>query len=156
MKTILLGQKVKDIVTGLEGIAVMRAEYLHGCARVGIQPPKDKEGKVPEWIDVDEPQIEVIVKKQILKTKKPKVLIMLGQKIHDPVSGAEGIAVGRCSYLNGCARICLQPRLDNDGKKQKSIWFDEPQLKAVKNRREVAPGARLTGGPAPSRPNRSY
>lgn len=156
MKTIILGQKVKDIVTNIEGIATTRAEYLHGCARIGIQPPIDKEGKIPDWIDVDEPQLKVIVKKPILKAKKPKVLVKLGLKIHDPVSGVEGIAIGRCAYLNGCARILLQPRLDKDGKKTKPSWFDEPQVKVVKVRREVAQGARRTGGPAPMRPSRAY
>lgn len=153
---ILLGQKVKDIVTGLEGVAVNRADYLHGCARVGIQPALDKDGKIPDTVDIDEPQLKVLVKKQILKAKKPKILIKLGQKINDPVSGVDGIALGRCTFLNGCARILLQPKLDKDGKKQRSIWFDEPQIKVVKERREVAQGSKKTGGPAPLKPSRAY
>ena len=48
-----LGQKVKDVVTGLEGIVTSRTEYLTGCIHCGVQPQNLKDGKPqdPEWID---------------------------------------------------------------------------------------------------------
>lgn len=48
-----LGQKVRDIITGLEGIVTSRTEYLTGCAHIGVQPQQLKDGKMvdPEWID---------------------------------------------------------------------------------------------------------
>lgn len=55
-----LGQKVMDTVTGFTGIAVARTEWLHGCARVTIQPPVDKDGKVPDNNTFDELQIKVV------------------------------------------------------------------------------------------------
>lgn len=58
--TIKLGQKVRDTITGLEGIAVARSEYLYGCVRIGIQPQEVKEGKPADWVYVDEPQLRVV------------------------------------------------------------------------------------------------
>jgi hypothetical protein len=55
-----LGDKVKDVVTGLTGIAVSKTHYLQGCARIAVQPQELKDGKPvePSWFD--EPQLEVI------------------------------------------------------------------------------------------------
>lgn len=54
------GDKVRDKVTGFEGIVIVRSEYISGCARIGIQPPVDKDGKVPEAGHFDEPMCEVV------------------------------------------------------------------------------------------------
>jgi len=57
---IKLGQKVRDRMTGLEGIAICRMDWLYGCTRVVIQPQEIKDGKPAESYTVDEPQCEVI------------------------------------------------------------------------------------------------
>ena len=66
MSKIDLGDKVKDPVTGIYGIAYVRLSYLQGCDRIGIQPPtvreKGKVPNVPELFHVDEPQLEIITK----------------------------------------------------------------------------------------------
>lgn len=33
-----LGEKVRDDITGFEGIADSRTEYQNGCVRIGVQP----------------------------------------------------------------------------------------------------------------------
>lgn len=51
---IQLGDKVKDRVTGFEGVITGAAEYLTGCRQVLVQPPaKDGEFKEGRWIDDD-------------------------------------------------------------------------------------------------------
>lgn len=35
-----LGDKARDKVTGFTGIVIARTEWLHGCARITIQPQK--------------------------------------------------------------------------------------------------------------------
>lgn len=55
-----LGDKVKDTVTGFEGVAVARHSYLFGCNRISVQPPVNGEGKVPDTSTFDEPQLEVL------------------------------------------------------------------------------------------------
>lgn len=56
-----LGDRVRDKVTGFEGIVVCRSEWLQGCVRLSVQPEKlDKEGKVKESVTFDELQLEMV------------------------------------------------------------------------------------------------
>jgi hypothetical protein len=58
---IKLGDRVKDTVTGFEGIAVAKTEWLHGCVRFVVQPQSlDKDGKVQVAETFDEPQLKII------------------------------------------------------------------------------------------------
>jgi len=59
-----LGDKVKCSITGFQGIAMAAHEYLHGCRRITVQPPVDKDGKVPESQTFDEPQLVVVKSEQ--------------------------------------------------------------------------------------------
>lgn len=52
-----LGTVVTDSITGFSGVAISRTEYLHGCARVGIQPKQLHEGKPVECQFFDELQL---------------------------------------------------------------------------------------------------
>lgn len=46
-----LGSKVKDVITGFEGIATARAEYLHGMPRCLVEAPS-RDGKFQEaWLE---------------------------------------------------------------------------------------------------------
>lgn len=49
------GDRVKDIVTGFEGVMLGRCEYMTGCTQVLVVPGVDKDGKRldGEWFDVD-------------------------------------------------------------------------------------------------------
>ncbi len=53
---IKLGQKVRDKITGFEGIATSKAEYLNGCIQFCVRPRIDKEGKCQdgEYFDVEQ------------------------------------------------------------------------------------------------------
>lgn len=73
MAKVNLGDRVRDPVTGIQGIAYVRMTYLQGCDRIGIQPPtvreKGKEPKVPDLYHVDEPQL-AIVKRKVVKCQE--------------------------------------------------------------------------------------
>lgn len=69
-----LGQKVKDIVTGLEGIVVGKTEWLNGCVRFAIQSRVNDKGGIPEQQWIDEQQAEIIDSNHILQSKKKEVL----------------------------------------------------------------------------------
>lgn len=45
MSSIILGQKVKDKITGFEGIATSHVKYLTGCDQYGVTP-QIKDGKI--------------------------------------------------------------------------------------------------------------
>lgn len=58
--------------------------------------------------------------------------IRLGDLVKDAVSGYEGVVVVISEFLNGCRRICICPRVKDDGSFQEERWFDEPQMQIVK------------------------
>ena len=58
---IKLGQRVKDKISGAEGIVIARTDWLYGCIRLTIQPEGGwKDGKPLESFTVDEPQCEIV------------------------------------------------------------------------------------------------
>lgn len=64
-----LGDEVRDTISGFKGIAICRTTYLQGCDRIGVQPSVTKEGKLPDHVWFDEPQLEVVKpKKAVRKT----------------------------------------------------------------------------------------
>jgi len=62
MKKIELGDKVRDTVSGLVGIAVSEIKYLSGCLQYGVQAPF-QDGKMPQAEYVDIGQLVVITKR---------------------------------------------------------------------------------------------
>ena len=57
---IKLGSKVRDIITGVEGIAVAKTDYLTGCTRYQVQRKAGKDGKIPELLHFDVEQIKLV------------------------------------------------------------------------------------------------
>ena len=57
-----LGDRVRDRVTGYEGVAVCVAQWYAGCARVTVQPAMKEDGKVPEYATFDVLQLDVVDK----------------------------------------------------------------------------------------------
>ena len=61
MQKVILGQKVKDIISGFEGIAISCTSYLHGCNRWSVSPTiLKKDGQCGDNEVFDEPQLTVI------------------------------------------------------------------------------------------------
>ena len=62
---IKLGNKVRDKVTGFEGIATARIEYINKCVQFCVKPKVKEDGKMPdgEYIDVDE--LEIVIRQRI-------------------------------------------------------------------------------------------
>ena len=71
MSKIELGMKVRDTITKFEGTAVSKHEYLYGCVRIGVQSDKMKDGKPVEAQCFDEPQLEILPKKQLKQKQQP-------------------------------------------------------------------------------------
>ena len=48
-----LGTKVKDSITGFEGVATGRTVYLNGCVQVLVEPPVGDDGQPGKshWVD---------------------------------------------------------------------------------------------------------
>ena len=60
-----LGDKVRDKITGFQGILVCRSQWLHNCNTYGIQPQEMKDGKPLDRHFFDEPQLEVVEEKVV-------------------------------------------------------------------------------------------
>lgn len=59
MKKVVLGNRVKDSVTGYTGIATWKTEFLNGCIQIGVTGPASKTGEV-RTMDIDESQIRYV------------------------------------------------------------------------------------------------
>ena len=70
MDKIELGDKVKDLVTGFEGIAVGKATYLTGCDQIVVDPGCDEKGVPKETFTFDINRLEVLEKKVVVLNKK--------------------------------------------------------------------------------------
>lgn len=57
---IKLGSKVKDTLTGFEGIAVARTEWLYGCTRISIEPTQLEKGEPIAIHSFDEQRVQVL------------------------------------------------------------------------------------------------
>lgn len=56
---IKLGDEAKCKVTGFKGVVVARTQWLHGCDRVTLQPPIDKDGKMKGAETFDEMCVDI-------------------------------------------------------------------------------------------------
>lgn len=66
-----LGDRVKDRISGLQGIVVAVMESLHGCRQVCIRPQEVKDGKPAESSWFDDGQVEVVERGVIKPTHVP-------------------------------------------------------------------------------------
>ena len=76
--------------------------------------------------------------------------IELGSVVKDRITGLQGTAVARTTWLNGCVRYAIQPAVVKDGKPVDEYWVDSQQTELVKPKKKAAkkPAASAcTGGP---------
>lgn len=58
--TIKLGQRVRDTVTGFEGIATSKVIYLNGCVQYCVKPKVAADGKMPVGEYINEEQLVIL------------------------------------------------------------------------------------------------
>lgn len=59
--SIRLGAKVKDRISGFEGIASAKISYLTGCTQIGVMPEGlTADGKTKEWCYFDWQRLEIV------------------------------------------------------------------------------------------------
>lgn len=56
----VLGNTVRDKVTGFTGTATARVEYLHGCVQYGVTPRVGSDGKAVDTCYYDAPRLEYV------------------------------------------------------------------------------------------------
>lgn len=76
------------------------------------------------------------------------MMVQLGDKVKDTISGFSGIVVAKTEWLNGCVRVTIQPLIGKDGKLPESATFDIEQLVVLKSKASSIP-QKVTGGDRP-------
>jgi hypothetical protein len=144
----VLGSKVKDEVTGFEGIGVSFTEWMYGCNRVGIESLALKDGKPipPQYFD--EQRVEILEEaKEPVALSKPGV--KLGSIVRDRHTGFQGKAVGRTTFLYSSVHLHIEPQTLHEGKPIDVQSFEASRVELVE---EMAPKVSVTskaatGGP---------
>ena len=55
-----LGDVAMDTITGFQGVAIARTEWLYGCRRITLQPQALHDGKPIDSHTFDEPQCVLV------------------------------------------------------------------------------------------------
>lgn len=138
---IKLGTKVKDAITGFEGVAVCRAEWLGGNIRIGVASTKlggsKEEGewiRKQEWLDEVQLASDGVVVIEAIEPVKHD--FKHGQRVRDKYTGYEGIIVAIDVWLNGCVRMEIQGVLDKDGKVPDAVSLELTRAEIIEETKE--------------------
>lgn len=111
-----LGQEVRDIVTGLTGIAYQEVRTMTGMTQLAVQP-KLKEGgdhivgAIPDSINVDIELLAAVGPGVSHTVKTPAHTdIEIGNEVVDVVTGFKGIVTQRNIFINGCVFFIVTPK----------------------------------------------
>ncbi len=74
-----------------------------------------------------------------------KHLSILGMRVRDHVTKAEGIATSVSFDLYGCIQVALNPGLDKDGKHRDSYWMDIARLEVIGKKPVMDPPSFVEG-----------
>ena len=55
-----IGDKVKDTITGFQGIITARTQWLNNCNTYNVQSQELKDGQPTDRVFFDEPQLELV------------------------------------------------------------------------------------------------
>lgn len=151
---IAMGSRVKDKVTGFEGIVTTRLQHLHMGNRYDVTPPgTSPDGKLKEVYSFDEAALTVMPDDPIEKVGEPDFKHDLGVRVRDTVSLIEGIVTARAQHIHLCNRYTIQPQgLSDKGGKKDLIGADENAIEVLERRPFVQAVRRENGGPPTSVP----
>lgn len=61
-----------------------------------------------------------------------KTKLELGDEVRHIHTGFKGVATSRATYLSGCDRVTISPKVGKDGKLGDACSFDEPEIEVLK------------------------
>lgn len=86
---ILVGDVVRDTISGFEGVAVAKTQWLNGCVRITIQPRALHDGKPVDNYTFDVEQLELTSPRQRHSTESEPEPVMPSQ------TGGDRPSIGR-------------------------------------------------------------
>lgn len=118
-----LGDKVRDKINGLEGIALDRFFHITGCDRFAIELPA-ADGKPGEIMHCDGNRLELIEAfPDRHREEVPDTHIKLGDKVRSVHLGLVGTAVVLRVPLHGAVQVDISPVWDPKEKKMPDGYF---------------------------------
>lgn len=114
MNAVNLGDKVKDLVSGFEGVVTTRSNFVAGCTRYRVDGTGlNGDGMPVDSVTFDETHLSVI-QPNFIKARSPIYtaadLGAIGSLARDVVTGVEGMIVATHEQLDGTVSYSLQPR----------------------------------------------
>lgn len=157
---IQLGTKVRDLITGVSGIAVGRTEWLYGCTRIAVESAElTKDGKPSEALWWDEQRVEPVTDdapdapyKKYVPAVPNQCDITLGSKVKDKVTGFSGIASAKTTWLSGTITITVEPSTLHEGSPVDPHAFESQRIELVEV--AVPPMSSVANKEAPGGPQR--
>lgn len=127
-----IGSKARDLVTGIEGFATARTEWLYGCSRVRIEGPGTSQKDKPQDNWFDEQRVQVVEENAIPSISNvPECDIKLGSKVKDSLTGFAGIAVAKTFWTGGEVTIAIEPDKLHEGKPQEVCSFHASRIELI-------------------------
>jgi hypothetical protein len=128
-----LGIKARDIITGCEGIIVTRNDHISGCAHYGLAQPETEAGVIPPTEFFDEGRIEFVGKGVSDRVEDPDATFKYeaGLLAKDKITGFKGKIGVRGQTFNSADNYALIPDVDEKGKLQEAMFFDEGRLEIL-------------------------
>jgi len=151
-KEIIPGSKVRDKITGFEGVVVAVGTWMEGCARVLVHPQTLKDGKPEEgqWFDLT--RTEFIEK--TLPYEEIPCDFQFGDQVTDPICGFKGIVTGLTVWVNERVEVGVTSQEMHDGKPIKELWFPMKRLETVKPKKmKSKTSTKNPGGPRDDAPS---
>lgn len=153
-----LGDRVRDTLTGIEGVVVGYYFHLSGCQYIEALPDTEVGAtKAPDVNYGPEERYELVAE-EVVTIKVPEIgscHVKLGDEVKDSLSGYKGHATIIQIPLHGVGRICIDPGVGKDGKMLDGFFFDEQRVEVIKPKAppvaEAMPEERKKRGCAPSR-----
>lgn len=111
---IKLGMTLRDATSGFTGIAIQKTENLAGNIQYAIQP-QTKDDKYPDAMFIDHHMLDYVddgVSARVTEVTEVDKF-KLGERVKDKISGFEGIAVAKATYLNGCVSFVVIPKVSS-------------------------------------------
>ena len=143
-KTCVLGNVVRDPITGFTGTAIQAVTLLNGTIQFAVQPKcgvkkKDDEpsepDKLPEAYNFDTHLLEFVEEGIAAKVTPPATAkLSLGDQVKDEITGIIGIAVNEAIFINGCRYFSVQPEKKDKKTPNKpdGVFVSQDQLTVLK------------------------
>tara|TARA_B100000749_G_scaffold243770_3_gene205193 strand:+ start:388 stop:885 length:498 start_codon:yes stop_codon:yes gene_type:complete len=126
---IRLGDRVKDKVTGFEGIVTVWCETYTGNQRIQVEGKATDESS-GHYLQLDVQQVEA-VEVQVVKPTEENGFspsYKLGDKVEDMVTGRKGIVVAFNHFLNGCVHAEIGFPPEKDGRDMQTAPWQQYRL----------------------------